>query len=215
VKHQRSMAKVSFIVARTDDDVIGVDNTLPWRLSTDLKNFRDLTTGKIVIMGRKTLDSIGHPLPNRENFVISRDRDLEYKGVKVFDDINTAVLVAEASRPNNSNDEIFVIGGEQIFLAMEKHVSRVHLTQIHTTGIQGDAHFRMQFPEDDWTLRKKRKVNRGPNDEYDFTYYLYERKKKKNKDRNIPNKASKHLVDEKLRHDDEEIPVTSHRLFAN
>jgi dihydrofolate reductase len=200
------MTKVSFIVARTDDNVIGVDNTLPWKLSSDLKNFRKLTTGKIVIMGRKTLESIGHPLPNRENYVISRDRGFRQDNVRVFDDINTALLVAETSRPNDKNDEIFVIGGEQIFRAMEDHVSKVHLTQIHTKGIAGDAYFRMEFPTDKWVLKDKRKFRRSPNDEYDFTYFVYERRKRKANNDALQDKSKKaDDIKDSLHRDDEEL----------
>ena len=171
------MAKVSFIVARTDENVIGCENKLPWKLRTDLKQFRKLTTGKIIIMGRKTFDSIGHPLPDRENYIISRRRDLNYDNVRVFDDINTAVLVAETIANSKGLDEIFVIGGEQIFSAMASHVAKVYLTQIHTTGIRGDAFFRMDFLPDQWKLSEKKEVKQSADDEYNFTFYVYERKK--------------------------------------
>ncbi len=178
------MKNLSFIVARTEDGVIGCNNALPWRLSSDLKLFKKHTSGKIVIMGRKTLESIGHPLPNRANFIISRSKDFNYPNVRTFEDINTAILAAEAEANSKGIDEIFVIGGEQIFDAMEKHVNRVYLTQIHTNKVRGDTYFNMEFPEDKWRTLRKKKYKKSEKDEYDFTFYLYSRRRrpKNNKD---------------------------------
>jgi dihydrofolate reductase len=115
------------IIALSDDDVIGVDNALPWRLPLDMKRFKSLTTGHAVIMGRKTHESIGRPLPSRTNIVITKQPALLVaKGCDVFSSPERALSYANAM-----DTEPYVIGGAEIYAALWEHVGRVHITRVH------------------------------------------------------------------------------------
>jgi dihydrofolate reductase len=125
---------VSLIVAVADSGVIGRDNALPWHLPDDLKHFKRLTLGKPVVMGRKTHDSIGKPLPGRQNIVVTRDPNYQREGVTVVRDPADALRVAGAA------PEIMVIGGAELFRAYLPVAGRVHLTRVHG-DIPGDVHW--------------------------------------------------------------------------
>lgn len=127
--------EISIIAAVSENGVIGKDNRLPWRLPEDLKRFRDLTTGHVVIMGRKTFESIGMALPDRINIVVTRDEKFSAPGCIVCHSLEDALKVGQ-----ESGDKIFVIGGEQIFSEFMSHVSRLYLTLIERE-FEGDAHF--------------------------------------------------------------------------
>src|SRR3989338_8906137 len=114
---------VTIIVAMTKNRTIGKNNQIPWHLSEDLKNFKRLTTGNTVIMGRKTFDSIGKPLPNRENIVISRQSYPETMGVKFVQSVDQALAQA-------SKGKIFIIGGASIYLETAHLIDGVYLTRI-------------------------------------------------------------------------------------
>src|SRR3989339_2127923 len=102
---------LSLIAAASENDVIGKGNTLPWDLPSELKYFRDTTRGKPVIMGRKTYDSIGRPMPGRHNIIVTRDAGLTIEGCDVVGSIEEAVRLAR----QDEEEEVFVIGGEQIY----------------------------------------------------------------------------------------------------
>ena len=105
--------RLSLIVAKAENGVIGRDNALPWRLSGDLRQFKKITMGKPIIMGRKTFDSIGRPLPDRTNILLSRDPSFGPDGVKVADNFSSARTLAEAIAKQTGADEILVIGGAE------------------------------------------------------------------------------------------------------
>ena len=126
--------KISMIVATDMNLVIGRDGKLPWRLPADLAWFKNCTLGKPVIMGRKTYESIGRPLPGRFNIVVSRDKDLFIEGVV------TASSVEDAIAACGDVDEIMVIGGGEIYKAFMDRVDRVYLTTVATV-IKGDTYF--------------------------------------------------------------------------
>ena len=108
--------KLSIIVAVAENGCIGINNSMPWYLPEDLKYFKRLTSGNIVIMGRKTYDSIGgKPLPNRQNIVISRNTDFQAEGVKVVASIDDALKVAESIAEISDTQEAFIMGGAQIY----------------------------------------------------------------------------------------------------
>jgi len=127
---------LALIVAQSLNRVIGVNNTLPWHLPEDLKYFKATTMGKPIIMGRKTYDSIGRPLPGRTNIVVTRQADWLADGVKVVRTLEDALAVASAEEPA----EIMVIGGAQIYELMLPVADRVYLTQVYSE-IEGDAWF--------------------------------------------------------------------------
>jgi len=127
---------LALIVAQSLNRVIGVNNELPWRLPEDLKYFKATTMGKPIIMGRKTYDSIGRPLPGRTNIVVTRQADWCAEGVKVAGTLEEAVALASEEEPQ----EIMVIGGAQIYELMLPEADRVYLTQVYAE-IEGDAWF--------------------------------------------------------------------------
>lgn len=126
--------KLNIIVAAADNGVIGVNNTLPWRLPDDLKQFKALTMGKPVLMGRKTWDSLGRPLPGRRNVVISRQTGLTLAGAEVQPSLDAAIAAVSAA------DEAFVIGGAEIYRQALPLAQRVYLTEVRAQ-IAGDAFF--------------------------------------------------------------------------
>ena len=150
---------VAHIVAMADDRVIGVENTLPWRLSADLKHFKALTMGKPIIMGRKTFDSLGRALPGRTNIVVSRQSGLQLPGAEVFDSIEAALDFAEQQAAIDGVDEVMVIGGETLYRQCLEDADRLYLTRIESAP-DGDA----WFPELDaaqWLLVSERAVAAG------------------------------------------------------
>jgi dihydrofolate reductase len=124
---------VSFVVATGDEDEIGYNGKMPWHLSADLKHFKQVTLGHAILMGRRTHESIGRPLPGRENLVVSRDVQFQPPGCRVFASIDQALAAAPADR------ELMVIGGATIFDVMLPLASRVYMTRIHGS-----------FPADTW-----------------------------------------------------------------
>jgi len=125
---------VSLIAAVSDNGIIGVDNKMPWYIPDDLKRFKRLTTDNVVIMGRKTYESIGQPLPNRLNIVISRNKDLVIEGCLVVDSITKAIKKA------GNDKDIFIIGGGEIYKRAIDFADRIHLTKIHIE-VEGDTTF--------------------------------------------------------------------------
>lgn len=124
---------ISLIVAMAENRTIGKDNKLPWKLPADLQRFKKLTTGHAVIMGRKTFESIGRPLPQRQNIVISRNPNFKAAGIEVASSLSKALEAAKG-------DEVFVIGGQQIYAEALALADRIYLTLIHEE-IDGDAFF--------------------------------------------------------------------------
>ena len=129
---------VAFIVACAENGVIGQAGGMPWHLSGDLKFFKAQTLGKPVVMGRKTYDSIGRPLPGRPNLVITRDPDFRAEGVEVFRDIEAALARAQALAADSGAAEVMVIGGGQIFEKTLHLARRIYLTVVHARP-EGDT----------------------------------------------------------------------------
>lgn len=154
---------ISIIVAVAENGVIGKDNQLLWRLSEDLKLFKKRTTNHAIIMGRKTFDSIGKPLPNRLNIVISRNKALKIEGCEVANSLEKAIEIAKNQL---SQDEIFIIGGEKINNLAQKIVTKVYLTKVHTTK-EGDAFFN-ETPYQNWTVVSSTTYQKDAKNEYDF-----------------------------------------------
>ncbi len=125
---------ISLIAAMGEGRVIGIENRLPWHLPADLKHFRRLTLGKPILMGRKTFDSIGKPLPGRVNIVVSQDRGFHPEGVTVARSIDEAIAAA------GDADELMVIGGASFYEQLLPRAQRVYLTEIHHR-FEGDAFF--------------------------------------------------------------------------
>ena len=135
------MSNISFshIVAASENNVIGCDGGLPWDIPEDMKFFRTKTKGKIIIMGRKTFESVGHPLPKRLNLVVTRQDDYKAEGAEVFKSLEDAMEYAK-TRVNEYDPEIFVIGGGEIYKQSLNKMDTVYLTRINKT-IEGDAYY--------------------------------------------------------------------------
>ncbi len=125
---------VSMIVAMASGNVIGIENKLPWHLSADLKYFKSVTMGKPIIMGRKTFESIGRPLPGRRNLVITRDTAWSADGVDVFHTPEAALAAVSGV------DEAMVIGGAEIYALLLPFTHKLYVTEV-ALDVKGDAHF--------------------------------------------------------------------------
>jgi dihydrofolate reductase len=159
---------ISLIVAMAQNGVIGRDNSLPWRLPADLKRFRAFTLGKPILMGRKTFESLGRPLPGRTNLVLTRDRNWFADGVIVVHSIEAALMQAASS------DELVVVGGAEIYRLVLPVARRIYLTHVHA-DVPGD----ITFPEFDPTQWADVEWTSQPADEshaYPLTFVTLERR---------------------------------------
>ena len=132
--------KIALIVAASQNNVIGLDNQLPWHLPEDLQYFKSVTMGKPILMGRKTYDSIGRPLSGRANIVLTRDANWTADGVEVVNDLDSAIAASEKACVAASADELMIIGGEQIYRKFLPVASKLYLTKVEAE-IEGDAYF--------------------------------------------------------------------------
>jgi dihydrofolate reductase len=133
---------LSIIVAVADNGVIGSGNQLPWRLPDDLKRFKALSLGKPIVMGRKTYDSIGRPLPGRLNIIVTRQAGLQIPGCTVVPSLSEAIATAGEA------EEIVIVGGADIYRQVLPQVQTIHLTRVHAT-VAGDVFFPTLAP-DEW-----------------------------------------------------------------
>ena len=141
--------RISLIVAMSENRTIGLDGGMPWHISEDLKYFKRVTMGAPIIMGRKTYDSIGRALPGRANIVVTRDQSYSAEGIEVVHNLEAALRKASAIATIEGKDEVFVIGGAQIYALALAHADRLYITEIHKTAV-GDAHF-PEIAEEDWS----------------------------------------------------------------
>jgi dihydrofolate reductase len=157
---------ISMIVARSRNHVIGRDNQMPWKISADLQFFKKVTMGHPVIMGRKTWESIGRPLPGRRNIVVSRNADLQLAGAEVVNSLDAALTAL------NEFPRVFVIGGEQLFTEAFPKADRLYITEIDIDVDGGDTFFKVPTPEQ-W-----KEVERTPASEgnISFNFITLERK---------------------------------------
>lgn len=164
---------VALIVAAAENGVIGRDGGLPWRLSGDLRYFKSVTMGKPIIMGRKTFESIGRPLPGRPNLVVSRNPDFSADGVEVFNDLEAAVAHAGTLVDDLADDDVMVIGGAGLYSAALAIAGRIYLTEVHA-AVDGDVVFPV-FDRADWVERSRERHPAGEKDEFDHSFVVLER----------------------------------------
>lgn len=160
--------KISIIVAQALNKGIGFDNRLMWRQSDDLKRFKQLTTGHTIIMGRKTFDSIGKPLPNRKNIIISRNTDLKIDGCIVVNSIEAALQLSQ----NESESEVFIIGGGEIYALTLPIADSLYVTEINTILIEADAF----FPKIDnslWQINSSESFKADEKNQFDYQFINY------------------------------------------
>ena len=159
---------ISLIVAVAENGVIGDRNALLWHISEDLRHFKAVTTGHPVVMGRKTWESLGRPLPNRTNVVITR-QNIEIPGCTVVHSLEEAVALFPA------DEEVFVIGGAQIYGEALSAADRFYLTRVHR-AYEGDTRF-PKWDAAEWRLVGSESFPCGERYEYPFTFETYERKR--------------------------------------
>lgn len=164
----------ALIVAMAQNRVIGRNNNLPWYLPGDLKYFKQATMGKPIIMGRKTWDSIGRPLPGRMNVVISRNESWQAPaGTTAATSLQAALKKAEAQAELDGVEEVMVIGGGQIYAEALPLVDRIYITQVHAS-VEGDAY----FPEmnwDEWEEIGREDFSASDNNPYNYSFVVYQR----------------------------------------
>ncbi len=160
---------LSLLVAADENNVIGKNNQLPWHLPSDLRYFKNTTWGMPVLMGRKTFESIGKPLPGRQSIVITRNKEWKYEGVEVVHSLEDAIKKAEVLGVK----EIFVIGGAEIFQAAFPQAQRLYLTRIHHS-FNGDVFF-TGMKEGEWKQVKNRFCSADEKNAYDHSFQVWER----------------------------------------
>jgi dihydrofolate reductase len=161
---------ISFIVAASENNVIGKDNKLPWCLPTDMRYFKNVTWGMPVIMGRKSFESLGKPLKGRTNIVVTRNRDWRAEGTQVVQSIDKAITVAGQTDAK----EIFIIGGAEIFRSALPSADRIYLTLVHG-HFDGDAFFPTMAPRE-WKLTSNRDCDADDKNPYALSFQIWERK---------------------------------------
>jgi len=162
--------KISIIVAKAKNDVIGKDNQLIWRLSSDLKLFKKITSGHHIIMGRKTYESVGKPLPNRVSVVISRNKNFALPdGHIVVHSLEEAIQVCIGKHLN----QVFIIGGAEIYKQAIKIADELLVTQVDASP-EGDAFFPFINPEK-WQIISTEHYEKDQNNEHNFDFVIYKR----------------------------------------
>lgn len=161
--------KISLICATSANNVIGVENKLPWKLPADLRHFKELTQNHTIIMGRKTYESVGKPLPNRENIIVTQQENYRPRGCQVVHSVEEAL---EKCRESGER-EVFVIGGASIYRQALPQADRIYLTRIHK-NFPGDTFF--QFNQADWKETSRQPFPADAANPYPYSFFTYERR---------------------------------------
>jgi dihydrofolate reductase len=160
----------SIIVAAAENGVIGREGQLPWRLSADLQRFKQLTIGHAVLMGRKTYESIGRPLPGRRMIVITKQHDYRAEGVEIARSLDEAYRRAA----EQGETEAFIIGGAEIFREAMPNAERLYFTRVHAV-LQGDTYF-PPLDNERWKLTSEETHDADAKNEYPFTFEVHKRR---------------------------------------
>jgi dihydrofolate reductase len=184
------MPSISFVVARSyPGNVIGHKNALPWHIRSDLKRFRQITTGHVVVMGRNTYESIGRPLPNRTNIVVTRSPYYTNSpGIDFYSDtqvlfttsLEDTLFFADIISICHEDRDIFVIGGQGMYELFGDLVNKVYLTEV-IAEVDGDAFFPMKFPAKAWKTLEETYVGRSDGDDYGYKFAIYQRRDRRNR----------------------------------
>jgi dihydrofolate reductase len=159
--------KLSIIVAMDQNRVIGNNDSLPWHISADLKNFKKITMGKPIVMGRKTHESIGRPLPGRENIIITRDKTYQAEGCTVLNNID------EIFEHCKDVEEVMITGGSEIYKHTLDQAIRLYLTEVHTE-VEGDTFF-PEFNQSEWNEISREAFKADEKNDFDYSFILLER----------------------------------------
>lgn len=160
---------VSLLVAIAKNNAIGKDNQLLWRLPNDMKYFKDLTWGGVVVMGRKTYESLGKPLPGRVNIVISGQKNFTADGVEIAHSLEDALAIAKKT----NNKEVFVIGGGEIYKQSMPLAEKMYITRVHKS-FEADTFF-PAFNEDEWALKSNLDFFKDDRHKYNYSFQIWER----------------------------------------
>jgi dihydrofolate reductase len=166
---------IAFVVAAAENGVIGRSGQLPWQLPSDLKQFRRLTLGKPVVMGRKTYESIGKPLDGRDNIVITRKRGLSLPGAHVTGSLEEAIVLARSLAERRGVAEVMIIGGAEIFREALPLTQRIYLTRVHGRP-DGDVTFDVFDPRD-WRETAREPMQQGPRDQFSADFIVLDRQR--------------------------------------
>lgn len=159
--------QLSIIVAMDRNRVIGNNDSLPWHISADLKNFKKITMGKPIVMGRKTHESIGRPLPGRENIIITRDKTYQAEGCTVLNSIE------EILEHCKDTEEVMITGGSEIYKHTLDQATRLYLTEVHAE-VEGDTFF-PEYNRTEWDEISREEFNADEKNDYDYSFILLER----------------------------------------
>ena len=166
------MVTISHVVALSNNNVIGVNNSLPWNLKTDLAHFKNYTSNKIIVMGRKTYESIGRPLPNRINLIVSNTIK-EVNGAELFKSTEDAINKAKELCINKNLDEIIIIGGGYLFRDTLSITNKLVITKVDC-NIEGDV-FYPDIDLNEWEKLSSEHFTKDSDNDYDFTVITYEK----------------------------------------
>jgi dihydrofolate reductase len=161
------MKQISIVVAVSENNAIGKDNQLLWHLPADLKHFKEITSGNTIIMGRKTYDSIGRPLPNRRNIVITRSTELQIPNVEVVNTLEAALSLCE------DENEVFIIGGAEIYKHALQFTNRIYQTTVHQTYV-ADVFF-PELNKNEWKEISKEYHHEDEKNSVAYTFSKLER----------------------------------------
>ena len=168
-----SNPKLSLIVAKSLNGVIGLNGNLPWRLSSDLKFFKSTTLGKPVLMGRVTWESLPFPLPGRPNLVLTNNKNYLAEGAEIFNSADKMIARGYELAGQMNVDEVMLIGGAKLYASQMKYCDRLYVSEVNAT-IEGDVY----FPEIDtntWKLASETEFSKGVKDDYSFKVQVFER----------------------------------------
>ena len=166
--------RLAVICAMSRNGVIGKDNELPWNLPGDLKHFKETTLGCPIIMGRKTWDSIGRPLPGRTNIIVTRRGEVESDGIKIVDSFKSALDLAKSCLTAARDNEIFVIGGAQIYKEAFPLANRLYLTRVNSF-VDGDTYLE-GFDEADWIEISNKSFKALSSEDHDYNICVLDRR---------------------------------------
>ena len=168
--------RLSLIAAMADNLVIGIDGKIPWHLPEDLRNFKNITMGAPILMGRKTFQSIGRPLPGRQNYVLTHDRNFSASNVKVFHNLDFAIKEIRAEASRKQSEDAFIIGGAEIYAHTINLADRLYLTEVHIKP-EGDTWFPL-INYDEWREVHRNYVNDKNNAIPPYTFKIFDKAQK-------------------------------------
>lgn len=164
---------INIVVAKASNNVIGAKNDLIWHLPNDLKHFKSITSGHPIIMGRKTFESLGRPLPNRTNIVVTRDQNWNAEGIEIASSLAKAIESAK-----KIDDDIYIIGGGNIYKQAMEFTDVLYITEVHHE-FDGDTYF-PEIDSDEWEEVERQDFKKDEKHPYAYSFVTYKRADKEN-----------------------------------